>query len=166
MTRPIDGYDIIRDHTNMSLRPECYSGRGATTGDLNSEILEKIHGRLKRGWGDKVAANFVQFIYDFDKLSATAFLNAFYQFCANGGEYETRPQTAADHIDVGPDMEDGRREFGAAIGMFAHLGGGNERDDTEAIRDPFLWRHRDEYTPDPEKEGKKTRHIYYGGWGD
>ena len=43
----------------MSTRPEFFSGRGATTSDLNYETLTGIHDGIKKEFGDGAAKNFV-----------------------------------------------------------------------------------------------------------
>ena len=51
--------DIIRN-SNMSTRPEYYSGRGAILCDLNSDILQKIYLGIEKEFGKKAAKNYAK----------------------------------------------------------------------------------------------------------
>ena len=74
--------DIIRNN-RMSTRPEYYSGRGATTSDLNDQILFGIHKDLKKDFGEDAGNGFVKMIDGIKVLSATAFLNGLYELYYN-----------------------------------------------------------------------------------
>lgn len=151
----MDGREIISTYTKnkMSIRPEFFAGRGATTSDLNSELLELIYGGVKKEFGDEAAANFVQFVYDQDKLAATLFLNAFYfEFVGNNCKWTPRTveHNLVDELDCGPD--NGNRLATGMAAIAGVLGGQVNRDQTEQIRGDFLWRHKEEYKPDPKRE--------------
>lgn len=153
------GRQIIVDYTGMSPRPEYYAGRGATTSDLDSRLLELIYCGVKKEFGDEAATNFVQFVYDQVKLAATSFLNNFYTFVANDCKWTPRSHSVADEMDVGPD-DGGRLTIGSAA-MVNALSGQINRDQTEQISAGFLWRHIKEYTPDPARQ---PRDCLYGRW--
>lgn len=156
----VNGRAIIQHYTNMSARPEFYSGRGARVGDLSSKELEEIYKGLKKEAGDQAAKNFVQFVYDFDKLAATTFLNDFYTFCYLGCDYKPKEHKPIDEIDVGPDREDDSRLAAGMAGIMSFLGGGSETDETETIRGTFLDNHREEFTPDPDREDTRVIDCY------
>jgi hypothetical protein len=137
----------------MSPRPEYYSGRGAICCDLNSELLEMIYVGVKKEAGDEAAAAFVQFVYDFDKLSATAFLNEFYIFCARGYSSVPRTHTALDELDAGPDGPS--QEIIGTVALFGALCGDMARDETESIRGSFIQKHRSECKQNKERERRK-----------
>lgn len=162
MPNTIDGRGIIEEYTKnrMSTRPEFYSGRGAITSDLNSPLLEMIYGGVKKEFGDEAAAKFVQFIYDFGKLSATAFLNAFYDFIDAGCNYTPRGHSSKDDVDLGPD-QDGREIIGMAT-IFGAMLGNTDRDETESIRGEFLWKHPEEYKVDQKREKSKRGVTVFG----
>jgi hypothetical protein len=70
--------EIIINYTNMSTEPSYYSGRGNTTTDLNSELLEKIYTGVKTENGDAAAKAFVNLVGQMQTdASATTFLTAF-----------------------------------------------------------------------------------------
>ena len=163
--KPIDGVAIVCKYTQnrMSTRPEYYSGRGAIRGDLNSELLEMIYDGVKAEAGDEAAAAFVQFVYDFDKLSATAFLAEFYRFCDRGCVNIPRKHNALDELDVGP-AGPGQEIIGT-IALFGALCGDMSRDETESIRGPFIQRHRREVTPNKQKERREYKESFFFGPG-
>jgi len=134
----------------MSARPEFYSGRGAIVTDLDSVNLEMIYDGVKNEYGNEAAGRFVQFVYDLEKLSATAFLNAFYQFVSQGCNYKAKPHRKADDVDVGPD-NGGRLATGMAT-IAGVMFGSSDRDETEQIRGPFLRKHDQEYKIDPKRQ--------------
>jgi hypothetical protein len=92
--------DIIRNN-NMSTRPEFYSGRGATTSDLNSDILFGIHKDIKKEYGEDAAKNFVKMVADLKIASATAFLQRLYDLSNNDWKYFDREsQSAAEGVAI------------------------------------------------------------------
>jgi hypothetical protein len=156
----INGHMIISQYTQnrMSTRPEFYSGRGATTSDLNSSLLELIYAGVKQEAGDEAAANFVQFVCDFDKLAATTFLNEFYAFCDCGCTYTPRKHSAIDELDPGPD-NDSRDVVGLGM-MMSAMSGMMDRDETESIRNAFLANHRSEFKPHHDHQNKCFANQY------
>ena len=162
--KSLDGRSIIGATNKMSLRPEFYSGRGATSSDLNSQILELIYQQVLKQGGEEEAKAFVQFIYEFPVLAATPFLNAFYSFCAMGCTYSFPEKV--EKYDVGPDDSTPEDPMGSRFmtGMASIAGGMSgmaDRDETEYIRGSFLRNHRTEYTPDEERE----REVATKAWG-
>lgn len=141
-------HDQILRESGMSSRPEYYSGRGATTSDLNSDILEKIYTLVKRHHGDDAARNFVQMVHDLPSLPATTFILAFEGLAYNGWKW-VKPAEGEEPSNIHPtDLATGFATIAEV--MFK----GNRPDMTHAIRSGFLWSHKKEYTPDPnEKKG-------------
>lgn len=160
--------EIVGAHSGGRLcaRPEFYSGRGATHGDLNSPILELIYKGVKKEIGEAAAKHFVQMVADIDVLSATKFLNIFYAF-GDGGWKWKRPQAGAkgnalDHFDF--PQGDQERALNGVASIGAWMGGGSDRDDTEYIRGAFLGKHRSEYKAPKGREPLAHGNMwtYYG----
>lgn len=63
-----------RGGCGMSIRPEFYSGRGATLSDLDSKKLNCIYDAIKKNIGDEAAHQFALMVASLPKLSATDFL--------------------------------------------------------------------------------------------
>lgn len=128
----------------ISARPEFYSGRGATISDLNSGHLEILYNGILKEFDEEAAKRFAIFVATFPKMAMTPFLNAFFAFINNGCEYEQRPISPAENIEIAKN-EDGEYDMThGLIGLYAHLGGGSERDDTPQIRGEFVMAHADE----------------------
>lgn len=135
--------DIIRN-SNMSTRPEYYSGRGAITCDLNGNQLEKIFQGIKKEFGDKAAQNFVKMVDDIKILSATTFLEELYMLFYNDWKYKKKPkERQAKGISV-PKNENGeyddRSMLSGMMGIFAAMSSGG-RDQTPEIKSYFLMNH-------------------------
>lgn len=129
----IDIETIVRK-AGMSSRPEYYSGRGATTSDLNDEKLERIYEAIKKEHGQKAADNYVKMVAEMEKLSATDFLLNLYGLDSNKWKYEKRLLGNKNGIYAG--------KLESALGTVACvLTGDNERDQTDYIRNEFLRRH-------------------------
>lgn len=82
----MDIRQLVMESTNnqMSARPGYYSGRGATTSDLNSDLLNKIADGIKKEYGDQAHDSFVKMVWDTPSLSATAFLTNLYALHSAG----------------------------------------------------------------------------------
>lgn len=122
----------------MSRRPEFYSGRGATTSDLNSNTLFNIHDAIEKEYGKSAAKNFVNMIDDIKVLSATTFLTELYDLYHANWKYKKKRQSAPG-VSV-PKDKDGNDNvalgvFGVMESMFA-----SERDQTAEIKNWFLYR--------------------------
>ena len=127
--------DIIRNN-KMSTRPEFYSGRGAITCDLNSEILEGIFQAIKKEYGTQPSKNFVKMVSDIKVLSATAFLEELYELFSNNWKY--RKKRSHSSGVVVPKNENG--EYDLAGGMFGMMNAMlNNRDETDRIKGQFLY---------------------------
>lgn len=133
--------DIIRN-SNMSTRPEYYSGRGATLSDLNSEILQKIYVGIEKEFGTKAAKNYVKMVDDIKVLSATTFLEELYQLFYNNWKY-VKKRSHASGISV-PKNDNGEYDDNSVLsgmmGIFAAMSNGN-RDDTQSIKGNFVYSH-------------------------
>lgn len=127
----------------MSSRPEYYSGRGATTSDLNSGTLEKIHHNINGLAGPAAAAQFTYMVADLPTLSATDFLIALQSLEFANWEWTPRSRPSSNGIEV-VNRQDGS-DFGHNMGTIVSvLFGMNNRDETESIRGSFLREHEDE----------------------
>lgn len=128
--------NIIRDN-QMSTRPEYYSGRGATTSDLNHNILVGIHAGLKKEFGDKAAKAFVKMVDGIKVMSATTFLQELYRLYYNRWKYTPEKEDESGiHI---PKDDNGDYDTQAGVfGVMEAMMGGNRHDDTMAIKLRFL----------------------------
>jgi len=129
--------DVIRSVPNMSTRPEYYSGRGATTTDLNNDILFAIQRGIREEFGEDAAKNFAIMVSEIKVLSATTFLQELYRLEGFDWKYTLQGKESETGIEV-PMDEDG--EYNAPMGMLgvqnAMASYGN--DDTYRIRYHFL----------------------------
>jgi hypothetical protein len=129
----------IARQAGMSSRPEFYSGRGAILCDLNSEHLSKIHQLIQKGHGDEAAENFVKMVANMKDLAASNFLTCFYFLESRGWEYTGFQSDLSGGIAVAKDREGNYDVASGMIGMVNALHSLG-RDETEAIRGPFLER--------------------------
>lgn len=152
----------ISDWTNgkFILRSSFYTGRGVTTTDLNSQILEMIYQGIKTHVGEKEAANFVNFVANLKDLSASAFIQAFEQFWY-GGCQETDMLQRERSGDQITGYGDERYIEGLAIIAGALFGQRMSTQDIErassAISWQFLSGHEDELTKRNKEKQKKQR---------
>lgn len=128
-------FNILRLN-KMVTRPEYYSGRGATMGDLNGKMLEGIYQGIKKDFSTDAAKNFVKMVEDIKVLSATTFLEELYMLYNNNWKYENKTQHASG-VTV-PKDENGEYDMlGGMFGMMeAMMSSG--RDDTQMIKNGFL----------------------------
>jgi hypothetical protein len=118
----------------MSVRPGFYSGRGATTADLNGDKLERLFCAIKKRAGEHAAEAFVNMVAAMPSLSATDFLLTLSRLESNRWAWHKRLLGAEKGL-----YADGE---GSAWGtVFARLSGCGERDDTAIIRGEFLQAH-------------------------
>lgn len=127
----------------MSTSPSYYSGRGATTTDLDDASLEKIWTAIKTHQGAEAAQAFVLMVESIPVLSATDFLITLSTLEQNDFRWDARDEKHASKggIDITRKDDgsyDGVSVFCTAMSMF---GGSGRRDDTWAIRSAFLARH-------------------------
>jgi hypothetical protein len=149
----------IVEEAKMSSHPEHYSGRGATTSDLDNNILEKIYELIRREYGDEASRNYVQMIADIPKLSATNFLLTLYKLEGYGWKWDKKILGKQTGMDVGPDYDDGGREAVGFATIANVIGGISKTDDTDYIRGQFLMRHN------VEPKGKGRRDLFGIGYG-
>lgn len=125
--------NIIRNN-QMSTRPEYYSGRGATTSDLNEKILFGIHRDIREEFGEEAGKGFVNMVEGIKVLSATAFLNGLYDLFYSNWEYSKRQP---DSISI-PKDRDGN--YDPTIGIVSIMESlfSSGRDDTQQIKFHFL----------------------------
>lgn len=115
----------------VGLNPDPYSfaGRGATTADLNSNILHRIHAGIRKFYGDEAARNFVLMVEELPKLSGVMFLENLYALENNGWQWTgvslietvevTRSSSPMSHRDETAYI---RKDFLARFGHSAHNG--------------------------------------------
>ncbi|MFC1649022.1 hypothetical protein ACFL1B_06245 [Nanoarchaeota archaeon] len=131
----------IVNKLGMSARPEAFSGRGATTTDLNYTRLERIYEIVEREHGEEAAEQFVQMVAAIPRLTATDFLNTLYVLEGNNWEWDASLLGDQRGMDFGPDTGDGKREANAYSTVVTVLGGEKRADENGAIRGDFLKRH-------------------------
>lgn len=68
----------------MSIRPEYYSGRGATTSDLNSEKLTTLFNAIVAVEGERAGKAFTEMVAAIPRLTATDFLITLRRLERNG----------------------------------------------------------------------------------
>lgn len=125
--------EIIRKN-GMSARPEYYSGRGATTCDLNSDMLFCIHKDIIDTFGEKAGKGFVDMVNGIKVISATAFLNGLYELFHNAWEYnDLQPQTISIQKDQDGNYDHNIGMVGIMETLFS-----SGRDDTNTIKSIFL----------------------------
>lgn len=131
----ISAREIVRS-VGMSDRPEYYSGRGATTSDLNGDMLYAIYQKITQELGANQANAFVTMVKKLKTLSATNFLNALYTL----ERYDWSENTSYHEsgIDIGSDGPGREAIAFATIAEVLFGGGQTRRDDTEYIKSTFL----------------------------
>lgn len=131
----ISAREIVRS-VGMSDRPEYYSGRGATTSDLDGDKLYAIYQKITKELGTKQADAFVTMVKKLRTLSATNFLNSLYDL--ERCEWVENISFHESNIDIGSDGPG--REAMAFATLAEALSGGSHtrRDDTEYIKSSFL----------------------------
>jgi len=114
----------------MSTRPEYYSGRGATTADLNSDSLFKIYEAIKSDIGEDAAKNFALMVKAIKVLSATDFLLSLHRLDADNFVFteavDNKGIYATDEV--------------TAFFTVMSVTSGRNIDSTKSIRGPFLRR--------------------------
>lgn len=131
--------DIVGE-AGMSARPEFYSGRGATTCDLNDTKLEKIYQGVQREYGNKAAQQFAQMVADIPKLSATDFLLTLYTLEAR--DWKWNKKLLGNEKGIYVDGRTDKEKMGVGLATIGGvLFGDHLRDETHSIRREFLRRH-------------------------
>lgn len=146
---------IVKE-AGMVSAPGYYSGRGATTSDLNDRKLEAIYQGIQRGHGVDAANQYAQMVADIPKLSATDFLLTLYTLEARDWKWNKRllGNERGVYVDGRTDRE--KMAVGLAT-IGGALFGDNARDETYSIRREFLKRHGIET---PESAGKSIFGSY------
>jgi len=143
---------------SMSSRPEFYSGRGATTSDLNSPKLEDIYQSILRLYGAAAAAQYVYMVADLPKLSATEFLIALQELDQSGWKYKPRKRkSVVSGVEVVNNGNPGD-EVTNMCSIFGVLFGHNDRNETGYIRGEFLRQHAAEI---PKKIQKRLDENHF-----
>lgn len=131
-------YTVLTKHPadggcGMSDRPEFYSGRGATTSDLTSEKLERIHAAIKTNVNEAASDAFIKMVIAIPSLSATDFLLTLARLERHSWMWNKKLLGS----------EEGRyaTDFASALGTVAETLSGRRQDDTVNIRFFFLARH-------------------------
>lgn len=122
-------HKVVTD-CGMSVRPEFYSGRGATTADLDSQKLERIWAAIQTHLGEDAAQGFVDMVVDLPCLSATDFLLALERLDFGGWRWNKNKRGNERGIYPADEMS-----------AWATLGSvlfGSNVDQTDEIRRPFL----------------------------
>ena len=140
----IDAKQIIQE-AGMSTRPEFYSGRGATSSDLNDDILENVYRLIQQAHGakgDEHAKQFAQMVADIPVLSATDFLLTLYKLELHDWKWDKNILGNENGIYVDGPTDAAKFAVGmATIGNVMFGSRSRERDQTEYIRRLFLNRH-------------------------
>lgn len=86
--------------SKIIFRESHYSGRGPTTSDLNSGILEEIYKGIQKDVGKEEATNFVRFVNLLNDLSASSFIVAFRKFFYSGFKNTGVEQSLIDNFAI------------------------------------------------------------------
>jgi len=154
----------------MSVRPEHYSGRGATTSDLTSERLENLHVRIVKHRGEAAGKAFIAMVQAIPVLSATDFLLALYRLENATPSWTWSPAIVGKENGLyAGGASDGEAHL-SALGTVASALGRNGRDETEQIRSAFLSQHgiasafyRDGYPISYDRRPPPCEHAARGG---
>lgn len=119
----------------MSTRPEYYSGRGAITCDLNSDMLFGIHKDIIEVYGEDAGKEFVKMVDAIKVISATAFLNALYELYYNN--WECKMEKQPDSITVAKKKDGTYDETSGMMGIISAMFSSG-RDQTNEIKSWFL----------------------------
>lgn len=148
----------------MSARPEFFSGRGVTSSDMNSSILEMIYGGILKEIGADAARNFVNMVADVS-MAATTFLINLYNL--EGNEWVWRGNKSDEDIAIEKD-NDGNYDLASGLfsvaAAFTNPRRGVDTDwESNNIRGEFLRRHFDELDESHQKKADESRG--YGSFG-
>jgi hypothetical protein len=142
----VNAKDIIRKYTQgkLATRPSCYSGRGATTSDLNQEILENLYQGILEEIGQEAATAFAQMVADTKKLSATRFLNNLYYLETCGWKRVDPKNLNSDgkDIEIENDLDNPAAMYATGFATIAGALSRSDRlDETNFIKNRFLHDH-------------------------
>ncbi len=147
----------LKGGCGMSARPGFYSGRGATSSDLNSKSLERIFQAIVRNVSAEAGTEFVKMVADIPVLSATDFLLTLGKFEQNN--FVWSKALLSDH--GGRYFENKAEAFGTVMEALSSVSGrrAERHDETSYIRGEFLRSHN--VKPKPGVMDK----YGYGGYG-
>lgn len=129
----VSAREIVRQ-CGMSDRPGYYSGRGATTSDLDSVKLERIYTAIRSQVSEDAASNFVEMVAALPVASATDFLITLYMLASNDWKWDAA--LLSKEKGIYPDNE--TSAFFTIAEVMAGLG---KRDQTAMIVSSFLANH-------------------------
>ncbi len=84
----------------FGLNSGYYTGRGPSTSDINTKVLEGIYDGLKAEVSPQAAHNFVRLVDGLKDMSATLFILAFERFYRNGCKVIDTRQDPKDRDDI------------------------------------------------------------------
>ncbi|HYE67596.1 MAG TPA: hypothetical protein VEA58_03235 [Anaerovoracaceae bacterium] len=122
----------IVTNAGMSDRPGFYSGRGATTTDLNSVILNKIADQIQEHFGQSAHDSYVEMVWSMPSMSATAFLNNLYSL--GRADWDL---AKAEISNNGATFESEGEAFGLIMETMSQLKGNQKIDESEQIKSGF-----------------------------
>jgi len=125
----------------MSSRPAAYSGRGATTSDLNYERLKKMYLSFKEHYSIKIATDFVKLVNAIPVLSATALMNALYEWEQNN--FDALPIQLNNGFAIAKNNDGGYNALHGIASVMAYAQG-RDRDDTLEIKRIFILQFGDD----------------------
>lgn len=126
----------------LSTSPSYYSGRGATTSDLDYRHLRGIFDAIKSNKGDKAAKNFAHMVGQIEVLSATDFLIALYALADNDWAWQEKLLPKSNGVAVDSPIT-------ALCTALEHMTT-KRNDSTVQIRAQFL---REEGIPETREDG-------------
>ncbi len=128
----------IIEANNVNVRPEYYSGRGATTSDLDGTKLEGIYQGIKSKFGEKAAESYVKMVDGMKVMSATAFLNELYSLSYSDWKYKKK-KSSESGISV---KKNKNGQYDVTHGMVSMLSAMmNNGDETRIIKWRFCRNH-------------------------
>ena len=147
------------EQCRLGTLPSYFSGRGAREGDLDSQMLEKIHDTIVEHKGKPAGIAFLDMVEAIEVLSATDFLITLEALDRNNFVWDaalvsTKKGNYADSFDT------------AVATAAERMCGSGRQDDTRNIRGPFLRSHGrnpkggqySEYYDAYDGEGRLIRH--------
>ena len=143
----------------MSCRPAYYSGRGATTTDLNRDVLESIYKGIHIRYGKQAAQAYVDMVSNIKVLSATTFLTEL--FMLHGNDWKSSVGNREDSSGTVIDKdENGNYDMGSGMmGLLSSLTR-DTKDETHQIRYRFLVSHGVRMNSHTDEYGNRL--AYYG----
>jgi hypothetical protein len=126
----------ILQNNGISPRPSYYSGRGATTSDVNSDQLEKIYQQIVKVHGKEAGEAFTNMVESMANMNASAFINNCFILESSQYKWEKAKKVEQNGIEPIKDEDGNYNEAHLLISVFGAMN--NKGDDTDIIRNPFL----------------------------